>query len=293
MTSNLESGSFDLAISDRKNDEESSWDVQTLELLASADRGTDQVEPFPLEPSGITSPYTPSFLQDFSWTSPSFPLSSSTALIRSRKKARSHNPVRSQTNTAAASDDDGDRSSQRLFEPLLIAEALLELDSVVRDATNVPIKKREVSCRCTKSKCLKLYCSCFSSGLACTPYCSCVDCKNTKDSGIANHAPNCNCVGCRSVKIETSLKLAQATPSQSQSCSCKSSRCLQLYCSCFQSGSFCSSLCRCIGCSNTSAENSENGARAAAISQCLRRRSDAFDARPKGKSDSCFCKTNR
>lgn len=283
MASDGQSGSFDSASGGQENDEESFWDVQTMDLLASVGRGTD---PFPLGASRTGSPRTPGSSLPF-WASPSY-LSNTSILPSSRKKARLPDPLSSPKYAVGS-----DKSTEKLLEPIWIAKALLELDCAVRDGTNTPVRKREKSCRCTKSKCLKLYCSCYASGLACTNFCSCVGCENTKASGIANHPSSCNCVGCRSVKIETSLKVVQGAASQSRSCSCKSSRCLQLYCACFQSGSFCGPSCRCVDCLNTHTENAENGAREAAILDCLRRRSDAFDARPKGTADICFCKTNR
>jgi Tesmin/TSO1-like CXC domain, cysteine-rich domain len=288
MNSDELPGSSDSARGGHEYDEESFWDGQTMDLLASAGRGTD---PFPLGASRTGSPRTPGSLLPF-WASPSY-LSNTKILPSSRKKARLPDSVSSPTHAVDIAVDGSGKSTEKLLEPIWIAEALLELDSTVRDGTNTPLKRREASCRCTKSKCLKLYCSCYSAGMACTPFCSCVGCENTKASGIANHPPTCNCVGCRSVKMETSLKVVQGNSSQSQACSCKASRCLKLYCACFQSGSFCNPSCHCKDCSNTLAENAENGAREAAIMDCLRRRSDAFDVRPKGTGDVCYCKTNR
>ena len=37
-------------------------------------------------------------------------------------------------------------------------------------------------CKCSKSKCLKLYCECFARGDHCGPECECTDCHN-----LANH----------------------------------------------------------------------------------------------------------
>ncbi|KAJ8646818.1 hypothetical protein MRB53_008566 [Persea americana] len=37
------------------------------------------------------------------------------------------------------------------------------------------------SCNCKKSKCLKLYCNCFSYGQYCTEGCGCQDCYNRPD----------------------------------------------------------------------------------------------------------------
>ncbi|KAL3803426.1 hypothetical protein ACHAW5_001864 [Stephanodiscus triporus] len=36
------------------------------------------------------------------------------------------------------------------------------------------------SCTCQKSRCLKLYCQCFSTSVTCTPSCRCLDCMNTE-----------------------------------------------------------------------------------------------------------------
>ena len=48
-------------------------------------------------------------------------------------------------------------------------------------ATSSSSGKKEIkSCRCVKSKCLKLYCECFSSGVLCGPHCKCVNCNNNK-----------------------------------------------------------------------------------------------------------------
>lgn len=40
-------------------------------------------------------------------------------------------------------------------------------------------------CRCKKSKCMKKYCECYQSGVACTAHCRCVDCSN--DPKSAHH----------------------------------------------------------------------------------------------------------
>ena len=36
-------------------------------------------------------------------------------------------------------------------------------------------------CTCKKTKCLKMYCECFSSGGYCKPGCSCLECSNNEE----------------------------------------------------------------------------------------------------------------
>jgi hypothetical protein len=42
-----------------------------------------------------------------------------------------------------------------------------------------PELKRRMKCNCKKSKCLKLYCECFSNQLFCGKECECLNCANT------------------------------------------------------------------------------------------------------------------
>jgi len=47
----------------------------------------------------------------------------------------------------------------------------------------VPLLRNRASarrCKCRKSKCLKLYCDCFSAGVFCAFGCSCVGCMNSE-----------------------------------------------------------------------------------------------------------------
>lgn len=36
-------------------------------------------------------------------------------------------------------------------------------------------------CKCSKSNCLKLYCSCFHRNIECTELCKCYECHNNHD----------------------------------------------------------------------------------------------------------------
>ncbi len=103
------------------------------------------------------------------------------------------------------------------------------------------------ACNCKKSKCLKLYCDCFSNGLACTPECNCCGC--------SNHVENDE----RNLALESILdrnpnafkpKIESAKGFHLKGCHCKKSNCLKKYCECYQSGVGCTDLCACEGCKN-------------------------------------------
>jgi Tesmin/TSO1-like CXC domain, cysteine-rich domain len=77
-------------------------------------------------------------------------------------------------------------------------------------------------------------------------------------------------------------------------CTCPKSRCLKLYCVCFQRGLFCDNIyCKCIHCQNKNEYNGPDGARKAAITSILRRRHDAFEKREKQRGLGCNCKRNK
>ena len=62
------------------------------------------------------------------------------------------------------------------------------LDSSIKGSSIYNQSEKKISpttgrpiCNCKKSKCLKLYCDCFASGIGCSPECNCCDCSNHED----------------------------------------------------------------------------------------------------------------
>ncbi|RDY11284.1 CRC domain-containing protein TSO1, partial [Mucuna pruriens] len=120
-------------------------------------------------------------------------------------------------------------------------------------------------CNCKKSKCLKLYCDCFTAGAFCTDPCACQGCLNrpeyaetVTDTRNLIQSRNPIAFAPKIVKPTTDNSSNMedknlTTPSSARhkrGCNCKRSMCLKKYCECYQANVGCSSGCRCEGCKN-------------------------------------------
>ena len=162
-----------------------------------------------------------------------------------------------------------------------------------------PLQENPSGCSCPKSKCIALYCDCFKAGRRCSPgTCSCLNCKNTVDESGINGARTLaiRTILARNPRAFTTAGLGPPPKKELSSgqiaCNCIRSRCLKLYCGCFQAGNVCDpDVCTCISCLNT--EEDTSGQRQSAIQQCLEKRPNAFQVKPREAGMGCACKNNR
>ena len=76
-------------------------------------------------------------------------------------------------------------------------------------------------------------------------------------------------------------------------CRCMKSRCLKLYCDCFQAEKLCNTQCKCVRCLNTEAENGKSGRLKLAKRDYLLRKPSSFGKKRKKVGEGCACKNNR
>ncbi|KAA8534957.1 hypothetical protein F0562_029960 [Nyssa sinensis] len=129
----------------------------------------------------------------------------------------------------------------------------------VKDGT----PKKQKQCNCKHSRCLKLYCECFASGIYCDG-CNCANCHNNVENEAARREaveatlernPNAfrpkiasSPHGTRDNREEAGEALVSVK--HNKGCHCKKSGCLKKYCECFQANILCSENCKCMDCKN-------------------------------------------
>ena len=87
-------------------------------------------------------------------------------------------------------------------------------------------------CYCTKTRCIKKYCECYSNNRYCNN-CHCSNCLN-RSINLGNEIPK---------EIIENIQIF---------CTCTKSNCNKKYCECYKSNQKCTEKCRCINCKNGS-----------------------------------------
>ena len=122
--------------------------------------------------------------------------------------------------------------------------------SVIADEAEIKIKEDEkektldyMPCGCSRTKCLKLYCECFSNNRYCKN-CNCKKCKNKPEYEELINKTKLAIVERNPIAFREDLSATY------KACHCKRSNCKKKYCECFEFGMPCTSNCKCEGCQN-------------------------------------------
>lgn len=112
------------------------------------------------------------------------------------------------------------------------------------------------SCRCKKSKCIRLYCECFLAKSYCGPACGCGDfgCMNKEDKKSFLEIMRLEATQKSPISFDPKCKVADISGHKqvlhTRGCRCKKKNCKSNYCECFKSGIGCTGICGCADCLN-------------------------------------------
>jgi hypothetical protein len=126
----------------------------------------------------------------------------------------------------------------------------------LKKAKKTKDSKVVTTCKCKKSKCLRLYCACFQNGGVCGETCSCTGCFNKEEfkkvrEFVIKKTKEINPLAFKNKyqKLATE-KEDKGKVFHTRGCRCKKIKCDRNYCECFKGGVKCSNMCKCDGCDN-------------------------------------------
>lgn len=121
---------------------------------------------------------------------------------------------------------------------------------------NTPNRTPLKACKCTKSKCLRLYCECFAKGMICGVDCKCSECHNNNEHKPLRELVIQETLEKNPYAFKSKYKRLDRKDSilHSRGCNCSKTGCIKEYCECFKAGTGCSRLCKCLNCQNQKIE---------------------------------------
>ena len=112
----------------------------------------------------------------------------------------------------------------------------------VDEQTRPRLRGTTPTCKCSRTRCLKLYCECLAAGSYCTN-CACKNCQNKPNRSMRDKA------------LQAILAKKPRVFEGVRRCSCRRSGCQKHYCECFHLGKKCTQYCSCRNCANSSSYN--------------------------------------
>ena len=122
----------------------------------------------------------------------------------------------------------------------IIAEEARAEENLIKEEIKEP---ELVPCGCSRTKCLKLYCECFSNNRYCIN-CNCKNCKNKPEFEEMRNKVKLTTMERNPVAFRDEISITYKV------CHCKRSSCKKKYCECFEAGKSCSANCKCESCQN-------------------------------------------